>query len=107
MEESSAPSELRLHAVVRQKGEWWLVVCLEHCFVTQARTEEALLADLQKIIQTHIVLEKERGREPFVSVPRAPERYWEMYREAAGHPLEALQVAGAAEVHPIVELRAA
>jgi hypothetical protein len=99
--------EIRLHAVVFQRGEWWIAACLEHCFVTQARTEEALLADLERIIKTHIILERERGKEPFVSVPKAPKRFWQMYRDAAAHPLEALQVAGATEVRPIVELRAA
>ncbi|HEY0554884.1 MAG TPA: hypothetical protein VGG20_11500 [Thermoanaerobaculia bacterium] len=106
-EGTAKPSEIRLHAVVFKRGEWWIAACLEHCFVTQARTEEALLADLERIIKAHILLEMEHGKEPFVSVPRAPERYWEMYRQAASHPLADLQVGGAAEVRPIVELRAA
>jgi hypothetical protein len=106
-EGATKPPEIRLHAIVFQRGEFWIATCLEHCFVTQARTEEALLADLERIIKAHILLEREHGKEPFLSVPRAPERYWEMYRQAASHPLADLQVGGAAEVRPIVELRAA
>ncbi|HEX4498990.1 MAG TPA: hypothetical protein VIE43_25155 [Thermoanaerobaculia bacterium] len=105
--DAAQPREIRLHAVIYQSGEWWIAACLEHCFVTQARTEEALLVDLERIIKTHIFLETERGRDPFVSIPRAPQRFWKMYEDAAAHPLDDLQVSGSAEVQPIVELRAA
>jgi hypothetical protein len=98
--------EIRLHAVVYQRGEWWIGTCLERCIPSQARTREALVADLQRMIRAYLRWAEEEGAEPFASLPKAPKRAWDLYRDGSAERLEIVIHVDAA-VSPAIELRAA
>jgi hypothetical protein len=100
------PSEIRLHAIVYQKGEHWLGTCLERCIPSQAPTREALLSDLQRMIRTYLRWAEEEGVEPFAQLPKAPKRAWDRYRDGSAERLEFVIHMDAA-ASTAVELRAA
>ncbi len=99
-------SEIRLHAIVYQKGENWLGTCLERCIPSQARTREALVGDLERMIRAYLRLAEKEGGEPFAQLPRASKRVWDRYRDGSAERLEFVIRLDAA-ASPAVELRAA
>lgn len=105
-EEAVKPSEIRLHAIVYQKGDHWSGVCLERCIPSFARTREALVADLERMIRAYLRWAKEEGAEPFSYLPKAPERAWDRYRDGSAERLEFVIHLDSA-VSPAIELRAA
>ena len=106
--EPSKASEYRLHAVVLQRGGLWVAQCLEHDIATQARTEADLYAEVKRILLAHILRAQETGAEPFADIPKAPKRFWLLYKEASG-PGRSVTVEADPSVafQPVVELRAA
>ncbi|MDP3768257.1 MAG: hypothetical protein Q8S13_09590 [Dehalococcoidia bacterium] len=72
----------KLRVVVFQEGDWLCAQCLEYDLGTQARTLEALLADLQRVIWGHIAICAENDLKPFSMLRRAPKKYWDMFRRS-------------------------
>jgi hypothetical protein len=105
-EAPSPASEIRLHAIVYQKGENWLGTCLEHVIPSQARTREALVEDLERMVRGYLRLAEKEGAVPFAQLPRASRRDWDLYRDGSVERLEFVIHLGAA-ASPAVELRAA
>jgi predicted RNase H-like HicB family nuclease len=73
---------LEIRAIALQEDGWWVAQCLEYDIATQARTLADLERDLQQMIETHILLGRERGRPPFESIGKAPDRFWKMWDKA-------------------------
>ena len=101
-----SPRELRLHVVVYQKGDNWAGACLERVIWSQARTREALLSDLERMVRFHLRRAEKEGAEPFASLPRAPKSFWDRYNSGSAERLEVVIHAEPA-VSATVELRAA
>jgi hypothetical protein len=72
----------RLRVVIFQEGTWRCARCLEYDIGTQARTQEALLRDLTRMIVGHIALSIRHGLRPFATVGPAPKKYWEMFKRS-------------------------
>ena len=90
--------EYKLHAVVFQEGDWWIAQILEHNLATAARGLEAIPAELERFLTVQIVGSLEAGIEPFEDLPRAPQRFWDLYEQAAGrsrHEMRSLRLPGA------------
>jgi hypothetical protein len=83
-----------IRAVLFQEAGWWCGQCLEHDIATQARTFEGLKAELLRTLSIHADLAIERGQEPLAVLPKAPERYFQMYDAFA-------KVGGTEEATPI------
>lgn len=73
---------LEIRAIALQEDGWWVAQCLEYDIATQARTLVDLERDLLQMIETHILIGRERGRPPFENIGRAPDRFWKMWDEA-------------------------
>lgn len=78
-----AKMESSLKGVIFRRGEWLVAQILEHDIATQARGIDDLLADIQRILQAHLVIAREHGKEPFQSIPAAPSRYWHLFETGA------------------------
>ena len=102
-------NENRIHAVAFQHGEWWVAQCLEYDIATQARTLDDLLLEVERILFAHVVVAKKEGIEPFASIPKAPKRFWQMYRTARTKltPVEPARLPLPEGERPVVEVRAA
>jgi hypothetical protein len=92
-----------IRAVVLKSGSNWVAQCLEYDIATQARTLDALLVELERILVAHFVVAEKEGLEPFADIPKAPRRFWEMYQRAhrtvrpvQGNPLVEVAFAEAA-----------
>jgi predicted RNase H-like HicB family nuclease len=70
----------RIRAVFFQEAGWWCAQCLEYDIATQARSLDGVKAELERALSIHVELAVERGQEPFAVLPRAPERYFQMYK---------------------------
>lgn len=77
------PKEYVIHAVAFPHGDHWVAQCLEHDIATQASTPDELLYELERILVAHLlVADEEELADPFVEIPKAPKRFWEMYGRA-------------------------
>ena len=71
-----------LSVIVFQEGEWLCARCLQHDLVAQAKALPALYARLHRMIVGHIAVRYAHGQQPFNDLPRAPQKYWEMYQRS-------------------------
>ena len=71
-----------LRAVVFQEGEWLCAQCLEYDLVAQAKSLQQLSRALQQLIVGHVAVRLRHKQPPFRDLPRAPEKYWAMFRRS-------------------------
>jgi len=76
---SSRMKTFRIRAVLFKEADWWCAQCLEYDIATQAKSIPELKAEIEKTLTIHVELAAERGHEPFAYLPKAPERYFQMY----------------------------
>jgi hypothetical protein len=76
---SSPMKKFLIHAVLFKEADWWCAQCLEYDIATQAKSIEALKAELEHALIIHMELAAERGAEPFANLPPAPQRFFDMY----------------------------
>jgi len=77
-----AARKYAIRAVVFQEGEWLCAQCLEYDLVVQAKSLQQLSRALQRLIVGHIVVRLRHKQQPFRDIPRAPEKYWAMFRQS-------------------------
>ena len=92
--------EWTFHVVIYQSDGWFEAQCLE-CNLVAGRGGvkklDALLEKLRIVLRVQIQADREAGVEPFSQLPRAPERFWAMYRNAwQVHNLDVLSKVGRA-----------
>ena len=68
-----------IHVVVFRGRKHWVAQCLEYDIATQAAELSDIPRKLELALETEMAMGRELGRQPFVSLPRAPERYWQMW----------------------------
>jgi hypothetical protein len=83
---------LSIRAVVFQDGERWIAQCLEYDLCTSAEDRKELTRKLASQLRLQIVLDLAKGKKPFQDLPRAPQRFWEMY--SGSTPDELVQIRG-------------
>jgi predicted RNase H-like HicB family nuclease len=76
-----ARNNLQVRTVIFREGDWWVAQCLEFDIATQAKTLKDLAYDLQRVLVGHMVVCRQEGITPFTNLPKAPEKYWEMFSE--------------------------
>ncbi len=79
---SNTITPTRLSILLFQEGDWLCGRCLEYDFAVQARNLDDLRHDLERMVVSHIAISLQNGLEPFATLPRAPERYWDMFRRS-------------------------
>ncbi|MBW8878142.1 MAG: hypothetical protein JF614_24535 [Acidobacteria bacterium] len=93
----------KIHAVVFKEEGWFVAQFLEYDIATQAKSVTALLDEAEQIIAAYILVAEQKGLEPFTNMPRAPRRFWQMYKDAK--PVRHNEPPD--ERRPVLELRAA
>lgn len=74
-----------IHAVAFRSEDCWIAQCLEYDICSQAPTLYELLTEVERELEAHVIIARAEGIEPFAGVPKAPRRFWEMYKN--GRPL--------------------
>lgn len=77
---AKATKKYAIRAVIFQEGEWLCAQCLEYDLVAQAKTLPKLCRALQQLVLGHVAVRLRHGQQPFRDVPRAPDKYWTMFR---------------------------
>lgn len=70
-----------VRAVVFYDRGWWVAQCLEHDLCTSSKKREELPRKLIAQLRTQIAADSLRGKRPFEDLPKAPERFWQLYQE--------------------------
>ena len=97
----------KIHAIVFRKGELLVAQCLEYDIATQAQDLKALFYEIERILAAHVLVAGKDGAEPFAGIPRAPNRFWAMYKDAAATLAPVQNITFPVEHLPQVELRQA
>src|SRR5437867_8985651 len=71
-----------IRAIVFQEGEWLCAQCLEYNLVAQAKSLKQLSRALQRLIVAHVAVRLRHKQQPFRDLPRAPEKYWAMFKRS-------------------------
>jgi hypothetical protein len=71
-----------VRVVVFQEGEWLCAQCLEYDLVAQAKSLKQLSKALQRLIVGHVAVRLRHKQHPFRDLPRAPKKYWAMFRRS-------------------------
>ena len=79
---SHAVRKYAIRAVVFQEGDWLCARCLEYDLVVQAKNLRQLSRALQRLVVGHIAVRLRHKQRPFRDLPRAPEKYWAMFRRS-------------------------
>jgi hypothetical protein len=77
-----AGKKYAIRAVVFQEGDRLCAQCLEYDLVAQAKSLPRLCLALQQLIMGHVALRIHHKQQPFRDLPRAPEKYWAMFRRS-------------------------
>ena len=59
---------------------WWVAQCLEHYICGQARHMREAIDELSRMVAIQICASEENGIEPLKELPKAPEKFWMMFR---------------------------
>lgn len=76
-----ASKNLQVRTVIFREGDWWVAQCLEFDLAAQAKTVKDLAYEIQRVIVGHMVVCKQEGIRPFEHLPKAPDKYWDMFNE--------------------------
>ncbi len=94
----------------REKDRW-VAQCLDIDIAVQAKAEGDLPYELGLTLVGRILAADKLGIDPFEGLPRAPKRYWDMFRNARSQPQKILPFLVAekplSRSIPSLELRAA
>ncbi|HZS42023.1 MAG TPA: hypothetical protein VFF06_34580 [Polyangia bacterium] len=73
-------STIKLRGVILRDEKGWLICqCLEHDICVQAMTMPDLIQALVRNLKAQIALDLDRGDQPFANIPRAPDRFFQIY----------------------------
>jgi hypothetical protein len=76
-----ASKKFQVQTVIFKEGDWWVAQCLEYDIAAQARTIKDLTYEIQRVLVGHMVACKQEGITPFSNLPKAPEKYWQMFQD--------------------------
>lgn len=86
------PEPLTIRAVVFESRGWLVAQCLEADLCTSAKDRKELIRNLTAQVRLQITLDLAKGRQPLSALPRAPQKFWDMY--SAGNSHEVLPIRG-------------
>ena len=61
---------------------WFSAQCLEWDIAVQAQGLNDVLLELQRVMKGHIAISQEQNTPPFHNLPKAPEKFWELFRKS-------------------------
>lgn len=71
-----------LSALLKKEADTWVLQCLDFDVAVQAGNIPDLVKELERVLNGHILLDLQAGRQPLENVPPAPEADWEAFRSA-------------------------
>lgn len=80
--EMDAPAQSRLYLTVLfiRQGRFYIAQALEHDISAQGSTIRRAKHAFEQAFIGRVLLDRRMKREPLSNTPRAPERFWELFR---------------------------
>src|SRR6185295_263052 len=75
-------NESTIRVAVFREEDRWVAQCLEVDIAVQAKTEEDLHYELGLTLVGRVLAADTLSIDPFEGLPRAPKRFWDMFRDA-------------------------
>jgi hypothetical protein len=60
----------------------WAAQCLEYDIAAQASRLEDLYYEMERVLVSYLSLADELGQEPFKGLPKAPKKYWDIFKKS-------------------------
>ena len=73
--------KLRILLIQENDGQW-SAQCLDYDIVTQAARLTDLKYEFEKTLMAYIAISDSEGKEPLEGIEPAPDKFWEMWRDA-------------------------
>lgn len=80
-----------IHVVVFEDRGWWVAQCLEYDLCTSSKNLKDLPGKIAKQLRLQVALDRKKGRQPFEDLPRSPQKFWDLHRQATPHTVVNLQ----------------
>lgn len=68
-----------IQVVIFQDDKWWVAQCLQYDIGAQADNPTEVLYQLERSLVGHVAICGHVGKEPFVDLPPAPQKYWSLW----------------------------
>jgi len=72
----------KFHVVVFEDRGYWVAQCLERNMGAASKDPRELRSKLERVLRGQIAADRERGVEPFSTLPPAPRRFWTLFQSA-------------------------
>lgn len=73
--------EYNLSVLVIKEGDWWVAQCLQADLATQTKDFQDINYQIERMIIGHIALCEKVGLAAFESLPPAPQKYWDLFKQ--------------------------
>lgn len=73
---------LEIRVLVLREGDSYVAQCLEFDIAAQGKTIPEVNRAFELTLKGQVALDLQKGKRPFEGIPRAPERYWEIFEKA-------------------------
>ncbi len=80
-----------IRALVFKGHKAWVAQCLEHDIATQAEKPADILRQLELALEAEVRFCAKYGGVPFERLPKAPQKYWDMWEKGIQGPDALLQ----------------
>lgn len=80
-----------IHVVVFEDRGWWVAQCLEYDLCTSSKNLKDLPRQIASQLRLQVALDQKNGRQPFAELPRAPQKFWDLYQQATPHAVVTLE----------------
>jgi hypothetical protein len=74
---------MQINVLVTQEKNQWIAVGLDHFIVGQGATPDEAIKDLEEQCEIQELYTVSVGQAPFELVPRAPQQFWDLFKNAA------------------------
>lgn len=74
-----------LRILIMMEGDWFVAQCLELDLGATAKNLDDVLYQMEKTLVSRVFLDQSLQRRPFEGIPKAPEKYFEMWQRADAH----------------------
>lgn len=83
IEERHQLEPLHVQVLLVKDAEAWISQCLEYDLGGQGSTREEAMREALRAIDAQVTLDRILGKPPLQDLPKAPAKFWEIYRDGA------------------------
>lgn len=82
------PQTLVIKVIFMHEGRHWVAQGLEYDLAAQGRTVEETKRAFERTFTGRLLFDRERGRQPLSGLPKAPQKFWDIFTAVTRHKAE-------------------